>query len=250
MTDSDFRYMPKASANICAAKMAMYAGNMLQLDMAFATFGVQRFEGFHDATLRRMAADSLIEIRVFLDTDRLVLTDHYAVIPNYYARLENGSPENMADDDEELFRMEDSPLILDPCGDVKLVYTVGFELVIRDFRNYLDLAGTIPARKERRYIMHPALREDPPVAPNINARAFDIPVGMISKSKFDTQRKRLELTVKGLNGETNKYVLGTDVDVATLNSMIDQLIVNDNAGQIPTKVDYHLINISKLTEGK
>jgi len=242
--------MPRASEDLCAAKMAMYASNMILFDRAFAMFEVQRFKGHHDRTLRQMAADSLVEIRQFLNTDRLVLTDHYAVIPNYYARLENKNPDDLADDDEELFRMEDSPLHLDPCGPVHLVYTVGFELVQRDFRNYMALADTIPLRRERKYIMHPALREDPPVNPNINARAFDIPMGMISKSRFDMGRRRLDLTIKGMNGETGKLSLGTDVDIATIKCMIDQLIVNDDSEEIPTKVDYHLMNISKLAGNK
>jgi len=251
MGDVDFRYYAKYPESECRSKMVMYAGNMMRFDLAFDMFGVQKFQGHHDRTLRRMAADSLIEIRRYLGTDRLVISDTMAIVPNYYARLENKDLSDLlVEDDPEDLTSDEHPLYLDPSGDVHLTYTVGFELVLRDFRNYVALADTIKDRYNRMYIMHSALRKDPPVRPNVQATSFDIPMGMVADAEFDPVGRTLSMTVKGLNGETSRFELGTAVEMKTIGAMIDQLIMNEDASEAPTMVDQKLMGILKLTQGK
>ena len=251
MGDSRFRYFPGMTPGSADAKMAMYAKNMLDFAMAFDTFGTQRFKGHHDATLRRMAADSLVEIREYLGTDRLVISDHYAIVPNYYARLENKSDDpDIREGDEEVFRQGDAKLILDPSGPTHLVYTVGFELVLRDFRNFMAMMDTMEISDSQMHVMHSALREMEPIQPKLNATAFDVPVGMVSKAKFDPSARHLAMTVIGQNGERNRYVLGTLVSVATLDAMIDQLIIDEKSRAPGTPIDRTLIGLSKAVNGK
>jgi len=229
----------------------MYAENMIRFDLAFSVFGVQKFQGHHDGTLAKMAADSLVEIRKYLGTDRLVISDTMAIVPNYYARLENKNEKDLlADNDPKDLLSDNHPLYLNPSGDVRLVYTVGFELVMRDIRNYLALTSTIRGRNVRMYISHSALRVSSTMAPNANVATLDIPVGMIMESDFDPVARRLAINVKGLNGETNRYMFGTTVSIESIGAVIDQLIMNEESQEDPSDMDQALMGVLKLVQGK
>lgn len=251
MEDDDFKYYPQYSEKVCMEKMAMYAENMIRFDLAFSMFGVQKFHGNHDGSLAKMAADALVEIRKYLGTDRLVISDTMAIVPNYYARLENKNIDDLLTEDDPTDLLSDShPLYLNPSGDVHLVYTVGFELVIRDIRNYLALASTIRGRHVRMYISHSALRVSPTISPNANVATLDIPVGMIMESDFDPVARRLAIKVKGLNGETDKYTFGTTVSMESIGAVIDQMILNEESLEDPTDMDQALAGVLKLVQDK
>lgn len=173
-------------------RVQQYAKNIGKFLYAFDRYGTQKFRGRPDASLREMAAFAINDINRFMGTDRIPITDHYAVVTNYYARFEYKELE------ETVSSKNLSPDYEPP---VELTYTAGFELVQRDFRNYEAIARDSRADNRRRYLRYAVTSEHPLMKPGYHARTLDIPMGMITSARFLKSSKHLALRVVGPSGE-------------------------------------------------
>ena len=201
MTDK-FEDMPdlKRTRKTHLARMDMYAYNAGKAVTAFERFGIKRVSGEPCEDLRRMAVTMMFQIRDTLGTDRLVISDRLAIVPNYYGTYR--PPEDENDKEIVLSKTEPNLHFGNPSAirSGTMTYVIAMELVIRDFRNYEAYYQPL-ARGNERYLRHPCNSPLPPVEPNDKARVFDIPIGYISHLSFDEVSRTIKLSVTGQNGE-------------------------------------------------
>ena len=179
-----------------------YAVSIFRIERAFKETRVQRFSGPPGDSLRRQAVTALVRLQEAIGGDRIPITDRLAVVPNYYGTYKVKDKEAL-NDAEVVKSVHDSliriPAQVEPAG--VMAYVVGFELVIRDFRNYEALYEPL-AQDNMRYLRHPCGSPFPPVEPNGRARVFDIPVGYIRAFNFYPPTHTLSMTIIGQYRET------------------------------------------------
>lgn len=179
-------------------RMNDYAKNADALYETFQRYGVRRVSGSPGEMLRRDAVNAVVDMQMMLGTDRLVISDRLAVVPNYY-----GTYKANDDPDEEFVWSKTEPVVRMVRQDIPsgtMVYVIGLELVIRDFRNFEAMYEPL-AEGNLRYLRHPCNTPLPPVVPDLKARTFDIPIGYIRNVVFSTINRGLELSVVGQNLE-------------------------------------------------
>lgn len=184
--DGDHTLYPMAPEYVVLEKKERYLKNIQEFILTYNRYGTLKFKGDPCEELRTMATNVLKDTCNYMGADRLPISDHFAIVPNYYVRFayrsKNVKPDTKTD----------------------VVYTVGFELVMRDYRSYLaemENAGSPELRGYHRMLE----TETGPAGIGRRIRGLDIPVGMITKAEYKPKNMELKLKVKGTSGET--YVI-------------------------------------------
>lgn len=194
------------------ARFEKYRENIAKIESCFKRYGVRRVQGPPGESLRRIAVERIVDMQDMMGADRLPISDHYAVVPNYYGTYIPFKEE----DDEEFVYSKTTGLMTYNKAPVHstggtMRYVVALELVIRDFRNYEALYEPL-AKGNLRYLRHPCNTPLPPVEPEEKARVFDIPLGYISQFQYYPLGATLHMSVRGQYGELMKMDIEVNRD--------------------------------------
>jgi len=187
-----------------------YQKNLERLEEAFVNCGVACFTGTGSERARDEVTSEAYsyyrELGKVLGTDRLPVSEVFAVVPQTYVRVTKAVDEFgksdawMYFDQRPWLKLEK---MIDKLMDsVIFEIFVGMELVVRDFRNFTEVAGEyagtniMKERKERKGFM----------APNADARVFDMPLGMIIDLEYLEAEDIIFLTVADRGG--NRFYYG------------------------------------------
>lgn len=190
-----------------------YRDNIIRVEECFKRYGVRRVQGPPGEELRERAVRMILDMQDLMMSDRLPISDHYAVIPNYYGTY---TPYEMweDEDDEFVFSKTENAFMVgkeDRPRSGSMRYIVGLEAVMRDFRNYEALYEPL-AVGNLRYLRHPCNCPLPPVEPNEKARTFDIPLGYIGSFAYDSVNDILSMSVVGQYKERMKLEIEVNRD--------------------------------------
>ena len=186
-----------------------YLKNLEILEEVFANFGVMCFTGTgRQASRDKTTADAYRAYNELgsLVGERMPVSETYAVIPKMYTRVTRGVDEYGQADAWTYF--DEHPHIslekmVDKIMDSTVIEVfVGLELVIRDFRNYTEVAGEYAGTN----IMKQDKERTGFMAPNPKARVFDMPLGMIVDVIYLEKDDVMFLTVSDRCG--NRFYYG------------------------------------------
>lgn len=213
MNDDTYRFTSGLDVENAEHRMIAYYDSACRVYETFKKYGLQTFSGAPTDGLRKLAMADLRDVSLSLTTDRAEISDYFAVVPNYHIYLNNEDAHRAWSKamDKELRRkddVEDDEPELGPAPNMMVTYSVGMELVIRDFRNYEYLTGVNMSDARNRYLVHPTGQPLPPVPPSEHARNFDVPIGMIYSVDLDPQSMTLSMSAKGFCGEPIKVSVG------------------------------------------
>lgn len=176
---------PVGNETEISKRMQTYGENVTHLLMAYDRYGTMVFRGRPNEELQEMAINAIMDIQQFLGSGRIPITDHFAVVVDYYVRFD--------------YRKGDrTPIERRP---TELVYTVGFELVMRDFRNYTAIMNMTDKDEFRHYLRTAVNVQDPLMRPGAMYRTFDVPMGMIHAAEFIPSTGLVRLKLRGISGE-------------------------------------------------
>lgn len=179
----------------------IYHENVRKVQICFERYGLRRVAGEPNESLRRLAAERIVDMQTVLGGDRITISDYLAVIPNYYGTY---TPPWELGDDEDFVRSRTLPPMKSSIKESgRMVYTIALELVIRDFRNYEAMYEPLVTGNIRE-LRHPTGSPYPPVEPNLYARVFDIPLGYITRFKFDEVTGYMDISLVGQHKERIK----------------------------------------------
>ena len=211
MADEVYRFASYIDVENAKVRMQAYQDSAEHVYDTFQRYGLQVYSGAPTEQLFRLCAETLRDVRLKLATDRAEISDHFAVVPNYYVALNNeGLHKAWASYERKVMRSkveDDDEEIGDPPA-MTLTYSVGLELVIRDFRNFEYISEGNVTDSRSRFLTHPTGQPFPPVASSEHGRLFDVPIGLITSVNLDRKHSMLHLKAKGACGEPVKLSVG------------------------------------------
>ena len=223
---------PQLGRKLYDKRFETYRENTLKVEECFRRYGVRRLQGNAGEELRRRAVTAIVEMQELMGADRLPVSDHFAVIPNYYGTY---VPAGEDEDDEIVYSRTEEVMMYRPtpnrAGTMR--YVVALEVVIRDFRNYEAMYEPL-AQGNLRHLRHPCNTPLPPVVPSEKARVFDIPLGYITSFAYCTWNNHLEMAVVGQYKERIKLdiEINTDPTAAKNASEILRNTFEDDIGKL------------------